>query len=222
MTTTPFDPHFDEYDEVMKLVAEAAAKYLRDVDERFVRIPEADGAARSFAADPNDEGAGAAAAIRELLDRGIEATIASSGPRFFHFVCGGTTPAALGADWLVTALDQIASTWVTSPLAVQLEETSLSWLREWFGLAAEARGVMTTGATMANYSALAAARQWWGERHGVDVAQAGLHGLPQPRVYSSGFLARQRRQGSFNVGTRPRQRAAILQRRLGIARFARS
>lgn len=181
-------PGRDEFDAVLQLIQEEAFAYLRSVDERLVRSSAADEAARGFEVASPSEGVGAAAALRELIDRGMEATIASSGPRFFHFVCGGATPAALGADWLAGVIDQIASTWVTSPLGVQLEEVALGWLREWFGLAPESRGVITTGATMANYTVLAAARQWWGARHGVNVAVEGLHGLPKMPVFSSGHL----------------------------------
>ncbi len=66
----------------------------------------------------------------------------------------------------------------------QLEELSLAWLQDLFGLPPEWDGVLTTGATTANFAALAAARQWWGEQQGVDVAANGLAGLPEMPVAS--------------------------------------
>jgi glutamate/tyrosine decarboxylase-like PLP-dependent enzyme len=98
------------------------------------------------------------------------------------------TPAALGADWLTTVFDQIAYAWVTSPLGVQLEVVALAWLRDLFGLPPAWGGIMTTGATMANFVGLAAAREWWGERHGLDVAESGLSGMPSVPVFSSGHV----------------------------------
>ena len=58
---------------------------------------------------------------------------------------------------------------------------TVDWLKELFELPAAWGGVLTTGATMANFTALAAARHWWGERHGVDVEERGLAGLPPSR-----------------------------------------
>ena len=114
---------------------------------------------------------GAPAALRELIEQGSDALVASAGPRFFHFVVGGQTPAALGADWLTTVLDQCSFSWASSPLGVQLEVDALAWLRDLFGLPAGWGGIMTTGASQANFVGLAAARQWWAERYGVDVAE---------------------------------------------------
>jgi glutamate/tyrosine decarboxylase-like PLP-dependent enzyme len=126
--------------------------------------------------------------LRTLVDDGLDATIASAGPRFFHFVIGGATPAALGGDWLTSLVDQNVGGWVASPLGTQLEAVAIDWLKELFELPADWGGVLTTGATMANFTALASARQWWGERHGVDVAENGLAGLPAVPVFSSGYI----------------------------------
>ena len=112
----------------------------------------------------------------------------SSGPRFFHFVMGGTTPAALGADWLTSAYDQVALGWASSPLAARLESVAVRWLRELFELPDEFDGVLVTGATMANFSGLLGARSWWTERHGIDVSGVGLAGAPRPRILTSGYV----------------------------------
>ncbi len=83
-------------------------------------------------------------------------------------------------------LDQVAYNWVSSPFAARLEQVSLDWLKELFGLPARCSAVITTGATTANMVGLAAARRWWGMRQGVDVDAQGLAGLPPVPVYSSG------------------------------------
>jgi glutamate/tyrosine decarboxylase-like PLP-dependent enzyme len=106
----------------------------------------------------------------------------------FHFVTGGVTPAALGGDWLASALDQNAFSWVGTPLGSRLEAVAIRWLKELFHLSASWAGVLTTGATMANFTALAAARHWYGEHHGVDVEERGLAGLPPVTVLSSGYI----------------------------------
>jgi glutamate/tyrosine decarboxylase-like PLP-dependent enzyme len=103
-------------------------------------------------------------------------------------VMGGGTPAALAADWLTSAIDQVAFAWVSSPLATRLEQVSIAWLRDLFELPDGFSGVLTSGATMANFTALAAARNWWAEQHGIDVERDGLAGAPRVPVFSSGYL----------------------------------
>jgi glutamate/tyrosine decarboxylase-like PLP-dependent enzyme len=177
----------DEAIPALEVVLEHARRYLSDV-RGPVRQPGADAAARSFARPLPDAGDGTLPVIRRLLDQGTSAHVRSGGPRFFHWVIGGTTPAALAADWYAVLIDQNAGGWDASPLAVQLEEVALAWLKDLFGLPSDWGGVLTTGATTATFTALAAARQWWGEQHGADVAAVGLAGLPPVPVLTSGFV----------------------------------
>jgi glutamate/tyrosine decarboxylase-like PLP-dependent enzyme len=181
-------PAREELAEVLALVAQEAADYLERVDERPVRSPRAAAAAGDLVEDLPENGIGAAPALRDLIQRGLDAAVTTSGPRSYHFVIGGVTPAAFGADWLATTLDQVAYAWVSSPLAVQLEVVCLRWLQQLFHLPGDWGGIVTTGATMANFVGLAAARQWWAEKQGVDVAEVGLAELPRARVYSSGYV----------------------------------
>jgi glutamate/tyrosine decarboxylase-like PLP-dependent enzyme len=171
----------------LELVLEHARRYVADF-EGPVRTPGADAAARSFAGPLPEDGSGTLAAVAQLLERGTEAHVRSGGPRFFHWVIGGSTPAAAAADWFAVLVDQNAGAWDASPLGTQLEKVSLAWLQDLFGLPESWCGVLTTGATTANFAALAAARQWWGEQHGVDVAARGLAGLPPVPVLTSGFV----------------------------------
>src|SRR5215204_1015093 len=171
--------------EVLELVAAEATRYLEGIDDALVRPPKgADGPPVRL---PED-GAGALATLRELIEAADAEATRSAGPRFFHFVMGGGTPAALAADWLTSALDQIAFNWVSSPLAMELEQVAVDWLKQLFGLPAAWSGVLTTGATTANFTGLAAARRWWGLQHGVDVEEQGLSGLPPLPVLTSGHV----------------------------------
>ncbi|MGH3024308.1 MAG: pyridoxal phosphate-dependent decarboxylase family protein [Gaiellaceae bacterium] len=177
----------DETAAAARLAFEASSAWLEALSDRPVLPAGVEEAADRFGGPLPEEGVGAAAALAEL-EGGLDAATASSGPRFFHFVTGGVTPAALGADWLATALDQNAFTRVASPLGTRLERVAIDWLKELFDLPGEWGGALSTGATAANLMGLAAARQWWGERHGCDVGAEGLAGLPPVPVLSSGFI----------------------------------
>jgi glutamate/tyrosine decarboxylase-like PLP-dependent enzyme len=180
-------PDPSELPVVIDLASHEAARYLEGIAERAVRDPRAEEVAASFDAELPDEGVGAVRALEELLG-GIDGAVHSAGPKFFHFVNGGTTPAALGADWIASALDQNTGAWVSSPLGGHLEWISLAWLRDLFGLPSDWGGVITTGATMANFVALACARRWCGLQRGVDVDEVGLAGLPPIQVFGGGYV----------------------------------
>jgi glutamate/tyrosine decarboxylase-like PLP-dependent enzyme len=174
-----------ELDEVLAAVAEEARSYLAGLDD--APVLEDSGAASQLGGSLPEEGSGATAALQELLAASPAAT-RSQGPRFFHFVTGGVTPAAFGADWLTTLLDQNSFSWVSSPFGARLEAVAVDWLKELFDLPSNWSGVLTTGATTANFTGLAAARRWWAGRHGVDVDSAGLAGLPPVPIFSSGYI----------------------------------
>jgi len=180
--------HLADVEPALTLVFEEARRYLSALDQAPVRPAGADEAARALGGPLPEDGDGTLAALAALVRPGLAAATRSSGPRFFHFVTGGGTPAALAADWLASVLDQNAFSWVSSPLAAQLEGISLRWLKDLFRLPAGWAGVLTTGATMANFTALGAALRWWGERHGRDVDAHGLAGLPPIPVLSSGYV----------------------------------
>jgi glutamate/tyrosine decarboxylase-like PLP-dependent enzyme len=178
----------DQLDAALEIAASLARSYLERIGDERVLSPDVEVAIGRWADPMPEEGAGALTALTELGDRAREAATRSSGPRFFHFVMGGVTPAALGADWLTTAYDQIAFAWASSPFAARLEQVAVDWLRQLFELPTDFGGVLTTGATMANFVALAAARNWWGELQGVDVEQEGVGRLAPPVILSSGYL----------------------------------
>jgi glutamate/tyrosine decarboxylase-like PLP-dependent enzyme len=168
----------------MRLIEREAEEYLGSLDDAPARAP---GQPALDDAMP-EEGVGSLRALSELVAVSVEGAIRSSGPRYFHFVTGGVTPAALGADWLTSTLDNMAYNWTASALASRLEQVSTGWLKEMFGLPAEWSAVITTGTTVANFVGLAAGRRWAGLRHGVDVDADGLWGVPPVSVFASGYL----------------------------------
>jgi len=167
---------------------DALAQVIGTIDDRIALPPGAQEALAGFHQPLPDSGCGAAAAIEELMRLNETAGGNTQGPRCYHFVLGGSTPAALGADLLATAFDAITYTWVLSPVGVEMERQGLDWIKELLGLPAAWSGIMVTGATMANFVCLAAARQWWGEEHGVDVSETGMGGMPAMPVLTSGFV----------------------------------
>lgn len=173
---------------LLESVATAAHDYLSGLDER----PVADPAAAALLAELHqplpEQGLGSVDSVEELLRVGTSAATHSSGPRFFHFVVGGSTPAAMAGDWVTSLIDQAGGLWTASPLATNFETVALGWLRDLFGLPAEWGGVLTPSATFANLTGLAAARQWWARELGHDVTRDGLVGLPAMPVFSSGYV----------------------------------
>jgi glutamate/tyrosine decarboxylase-like PLP-dependent enzyme len=121
--------------------------------------------------------------IEMLANAGMGGTVASAGPRYFGFVVGGSLPAAVGADWLVSSWDQNSGLYVLSPLVSIIEEVAGQWLRELAGLPAGMTAGFTTGCHMSNFTALAAARHRVLRNAGWDVEANGLFGAPPVDVF---------------------------------------
>jgi len=178
----------DEMESLVDDLAQSISTVIRETDTRMALPPGAEAALTKFDEALPVQGCGAAKTIDRLLELNAVAGGNTGGPRCFHFVIGGSTPAAMAADLLATAYEAVTYTWLLSPVGVRMELQALDWLKEMFGLPREWSGVMVTGASMANFVCLAAARQWWGEQLGVDVSESGMSGLPQMPVLTSGFV----------------------------------
>jgi aromatic-L-amino-acid decarboxylase len=165
---------------LLRDTAARSARYLAALDERPV-TPTAAAVERirALAAESLPEQGLPAERVLALLDEvGSPATVASAGGRFFGLVVGGSLPAALAANWLATAWDQNSTDPLLSPTAALLEETALAWLLELLGLPRTSGGAFVTGATMANFAGLAAARHGLLARLDWDVERHGLFGAP--------------------------------------------
>jgi glutamate/tyrosine decarboxylase-like PLP-dependent enzyme len=169
----------DERRSLLRRTAELANDFLDTLPDRRVS-PRTDLAAlRAALGGPIPEASGDPEAIIEALARDAEqGLVGTAGPRYFGFVVGGGVPAALAADWLASAWDQNAGLYVLSPAAAVAEEVAASWLVELFGLPPGSSVGFTTGATMANFTALAAARHRVLERAGWNVETDGYPGAP--------------------------------------------
>jgi glutamate/tyrosine decarboxylase-like PLP-dependent enzyme len=165
--------------ELLRDVADRSARYLQSLDER--RVGPAPDAVAGLARldEPLPEEPSEPAQVLDLLDRVVTpATVAFAGPRFFGFVAGGSLPAALAANWLAGAWDQNSVYWSVTPAPSMLEQVALKWMLELFGLPPSCAGAFVTGATVANFTALAAARHAVLGRAGWNVEADGLYGAP--------------------------------------------
>jgi glutamate/tyrosine decarboxylase-like PLP-dependent enzyme len=160
-----------------------AAQFLRGLPERPVGARAGAAELRARLGGPLPEGptdpAEVVGQLAKLADDGL---VASAGPRFFGFVVGGSLPAALAADWLASTWDQNAGLFALSPAAAVVEEAAAGWLTELLGLPATTATGFVTGATMANFAGLAAARHHVLAAAGWDVERDGLAGAPPVEV----------------------------------------
>jgi glutamate/tyrosine decarboxylase-like PLP-dependent enzyme len=124
-----------------------------------------------------EEGLGAQRALSAFQEKYEALLSASPGPRYLGFVTGGSTPAALAGDWLVAAYDQNVGSDGDS-IATTVERETLGLLRALFALPEDFEGAFVSGATQANFVALATARQWAAARLGMDVSEQGLWNVP--------------------------------------------
>ena len=169
----------DASSDLLRLAAERAIRYREDIGERRVAPLPAAVEQLSTLGGPLPETPQPPADILALLDEiGSPATVATAGGRYFGFVTGSSLPVTVAANWLAAAWDQNAALYVMSPAAAEVERIALGWLLDILGLPAEAGGAFVTGATMANFTALAAARHAVLERVGWDVEGDGLFGAP--------------------------------------------
>jgi glutamate/tyrosine decarboxylase-like PLP-dependent enzyme len=168
--------------ELLMATAERAIRYLEGLNGRGVapdptavsHLTELDIPLPDHPASPEETIA--------LLDSYREATMAIAGPRFFGFVMGGVLPATLAANWLAGAWDQNSAAAEVTPLTAKLEDVALCWLRDVLGLPPGTGVGFVTGATVANFTCLVAARDSILKQAGWDVEANGMFGAPEVTV----------------------------------------
>lgn len=179
-------PTREEWSSTLDTTFQLLLQNLDGLPERRVsRSASPQDMAPRFAGDLPDDGCSPIDALNEWYARAEPGIVRTSSPRYFGFVTGGVTPAALAGDLLATAIDQNPANWLLSPAAAQTEVTVVRWLLDMFNLPASWSGVITSGATMSNLCGLAAARQWASRQIGFDAARDGLGGRPRIPVVGS-------------------------------------
>ena len=166
--------------ELLHLARDAAANHLNGLAQHPAGRVMPPGDPREI----DSVGVGARAALLEFQERFAAGLTGSAGPRYWGFVTGGSTPAALIGDWLAATYDQNAIG-KTEPATVGVEREAIAMLRSLFGLSDAHSGLFVSGATQSNLVGLAIARQWAGAQHGVDVATRGVGALPPTPVLSA-------------------------------------
>jgi glutamate/tyrosine decarboxylase-like PLP-dependent enzyme len=174
-------------DALLTEAGQRARNYLSGIRDRPV-APPADALAALGRLDfpLPAEGLDAAAVLRMIDEAGSPATVASAGPRYFGFVIGGALPVAVAVSWLLAAWDQNTALSVMSPAGTRLDDVALRWVVELLGLPSDTGGGFVTGATMANVTCLAAARDAVLSRAGWDAGRLGLAGAPPVQVVVGG------------------------------------
>jgi glutamate/tyrosine decarboxylase-like PLP-dependent enzyme len=188
----------EPYSEALSAAARRAAAWLASLQDRHVGPTRS---AHDLAADFNGplpaQGMPAAAVVEYLADKAEPGLMAMPSGRFFGWVIGGTLPAALAADWLVSAWDQNSGLRYATPAMAAIEEAAGHWLLDLLGLPAESDVGFTTGATMANFTGLAAARWRLMADAGWDLDGEGLAGAPRIRCFVG-----QERHETIDLGLR--------------------
>ena len=171
------------YEAALDRAATHARTWLDSIADRPVRPSASADELTAVFGGPLPAGGSDPGEVVELLATGAErGLMAIQSGRFFGWVMGGTLPAALAADWLVSAWDQNAGMRHATPAVVALEEVAGTWMKQLLGLPGGADVGFVTGATMANFTGLAAARGATLSRAGWDVSTRGLTGGPAVHV----------------------------------------
>jgi len=163
----------ENLDGLLNAVKEQGIDYLNKVDSRLTSTQiqaEIDNRL-------NVEGLGSIETLNEFNDRFEPLIVASSGPRYWGFVTGGTTPAAIAGDWLATVYDQnTQSAKGNGDVSAIIELETIKLLCSLLNLPDNFFGGFVTGATLSNFTSLAVARQWIGKQSGKDFARSGVSG----------------------------------------------
>ncbi len=158
--------------DLLKNATEQAIDFMENIDNRFTTSQHK---GIKEIADLASEGVGTKQSLCDFIQKYDDILVASTGPRYWGFVTGGATPAALVGDWLASVYDQnTQSSKGEGDISAQIELETIAMLLDLFDLPKDILGGFVTGASMSNFTCLAVARQWLGKQKGVDIAKQGV------------------------------------------------
>lgn len=166
---------------ILAEIMKQANNYIKSVDNRFVS-PKFVNSMEQFQL-PQD-GLGAMNALKCFNDNYEKFITATGGPRYFGYVVGGTTPAAVIGDILTTIYDQCAFGLPTS-LDYKIETETLNMLKDLLGIDSTFSGTFVTGATMSNFVGLANARGWVAKKQDISLSDDGMYSLKKPVILAA-------------------------------------
>ncbi|MDB5526001.1 MAG: rhbB [Rhizobium sp.] len=164
---------------LFSMAAQKAALFRQGAADRRHR-PERDyaGSVAAFSEDLPIHAMAPQKVIDDLALRAEPGLHAMTGPRFHGWVIGGSHPVGVAADMLTSAWGQNAGNHMAAPSAAAAELIAGRWINELLGLPATASVGFVTGATMANFTSLAAARRAVLQSVGWDADRQGIFGAP--------------------------------------------
>lgn len=180
----PLDEPPERVTEMLSAIASWAVSFTNQLDG-MPALAADDGAWSEEVLAISENGVGSWQALSQLSSLAERYATGSAGPRYYDFVVGGTTPAALAADWIVSSIDQNAAGPGSSDFATKAEQLAIELLIRLFSFPPEWTGVLSTSAMTANLTALGAATDWWALQLGTSWREQGIARLPRIRVFSS-------------------------------------
>ncbi|MGC5223109.1 pyridoxal phosphate-dependent decarboxylase family protein [Micromonospora sp. DT81.3] len=188
----------DDRDRALDAAHRRATEFLHSLDERPVWPPVSiEGMLAQLDVPLDDAGMDAEAVVEDLARIADPGLAGIAGGRFYGLVIGGSLPAALAADWLVSSWDQNSGSSALTPATVALERVAGRWMLDMFGLPASASVGFVTGGQVANFTCLATARNAVLARSGWAMAERGIRSAPSVR-----FVVGEHRHGSIDRAAR--------------------
>ncbi|MBY0245678.1 MAG: aspartate aminotransferase family protein [Sphingobacteriaceae bacterium] len=159
------------FDNLLEIVKDQGLEYLNKLPDRQTSTKSGINETLSL----SEIGLGTIETLKKFNERFEPIIVATSGPRFWGFVTGGSTPASIVGDWLTTIYDQnTQATKGQGDISAIIEIETINLLLDLFNLPNNFVGGFVTGATMSNFTCLAVARQWVGRQLGKDFAKEGV------------------------------------------------
>jgi aromatic-L-amino-acid decarboxylase len=190
----PLDPAPED----MRSMGEAAVGYLIDFIQGLGDAPATNAEtglelARTIAAAPSETGDVAFDDLLATVAAAAARTFEYSGPGYLAYIPGGGLYTAALGEFIAQGLNRYVGLWQASPAMVQIEENVTRWLCDLFSFPTSSQGLLTTGGSMANFSAVIAARQ---DRLGEDFLDGTyyvseqVHASVMKAAKMAGFSAR--------------------------------
>jgi len=155
----PLEPTGDEFRALVRAAANHLAEYLDSLPEQPAH--DSDGSAdlaRSLLESVPEQGAPFEDVLKFLFDRALPKGFGTAGPGYLAYIPGGGLPHSAVAGLLAETLNRYVGVWLAAPGLVQLEANVIRWFCDMVGFPESARGILTTGGSLANFSAVVTAR----------------------------------------------------------------